>query len=136
MDLKWPWKEFPQDIHTWGVCKEDFEKALLLLEQSLMIGMVVDKEEHKKNVFEFLDKVKKPVEPKETITIEEFKNLIPNDSPDRKQASGRFAINGEVHKKQCEDLKVGDKVFFFDIEYLEESGVDVDITIVQAKLVE
>lgn len=137
MNLKWPWKEFPMNISTWGKCKKQFEKALSLLEQSLIMGTLTNAEEYKKGLFKFLDEVREPVEPNETITVEGFKNLVPNDSPDRKQVYGNFAMGGEAHKKQCENLKVGDKVFFLKIKPdVKHPDVDTNVDIVMAKVVE
>lgn len=56
-----------------------------------------------------------------TITIDEFKNLVAADSPERVKSStkisGRFGISLKSQKKQCENLKVGDKVFFLNAIY-------------------
>jgi len=74
-----------------------------------------------------------------TISIEEFRNLIGADSPDRKKPYGKFGLNSVVQKKQCENLKVGDKVFFLDATYtgLSEKGVpQVDIVVTMARIVE
>lgn len=74
---------------------------------------------------------------RETITIREFRNLVTNDSPDRKHVYGKFAMPMEAHKKQCENLKIGDKVFFFEMQpNLAHSELEVDIRIVQAEVVE
>lgn len=75
----------------------------------------------------------------ETITIEKFKNLVPIDSPDRKEAFGLFAIKEKVHKKQCGNLKVGDMVFYLDSKDAgigEKDIPQVDLTIVQASVVD
>lgn len=75
----------------------------------------------------------------ETITIKKFKSLVPADSPDRKEAYGLFAISEKSLRKQCENLKVGDTVFYFDTKDngVGDDGIpQVDITIVQAIVVE
>lgn len=75
----------------------------------------------------------------ETITIKEFKGLIAVDSPSRTEAYGLFAISEKSQKKQCENLKVGDTVFFLDTEDAgvgEDNIPQVDVTIVQAMVEE
>lgn len=75
----------------------------------------------------------------ETITIDKFKKLTPIDSPDRKEACGLFAINEEKHKEQCENVKVGDTVFYLDsnVAGVGENDIpQVDLIIVQAMIVD
>lgn len=73
----------------------------------------------------------------QTITIDEFKKLKPNDSPDRKQAYGNFAISTKAHRNQCENLEVGDKVFYINIQpdLSDPAAVDADINLVEAIVV-
>lgn len=61
----------------------------------------------------FLEKVQEPVEPTETISIEEFRNLPCHGTLEVFEKGGG-TIGEEAHKKQCESVKVGDKVFFFE----------------------
>lgn len=75
----------------------------------------------------------------ETITIDEFKSLVPADSLDRVEPYGKFGISVKSQEKQCENLKVGDAVFYFDTKDtgIGEDGIpQVDITITQARVVE
>lgn len=72
-----------------------------------------------------------------TITIEEFRNLPTR--PTSMEPFGRFAINEKVQKKQCENLKVGDTVFFMDTKDKGkgDDGIpQIDITLTQAEVVE
>lgn len=74
-----------------------------------------------------------------TITIEEFKNLVAADSPDRVEPYGKFGISLKSQTKQCENLKVGDTVFFLNAVYKglgEDNIPELDITIQQATVVE
>lgn len=75
----------------------------------------------------------------ETITIEQFKRLEAADSPDRIQPYGKFGISMKSQKKQCENLKVGDTVFFLDATYKglgEDNIPQVDLVITQAQIAE
>lgn len=75
----------------------------------------------------------------ETITMDEFKALVPIDSPDREEAFGLFAISEKGHKNQCENLKVGDTVFYLDSNEAgvsEVAPLQVDLTIIQATVVD
>jgi len=78
----------------------------------------------------------------ETITIEEFKKLGSIPEVDRMESPRfgfRFAMNKEVYKKQCENLKVGDTVFFLNAVYKglgKDNRPELDMTVTQAMLVE
>ena len=75
----------------------------------------------------------------ETITIEEFKNLVPADSLDRVGLSGKFGISLKLQTKQCENPKVGDTVFFLSAVYKglgEDNVPECNMTLTQARLVE
>lgn len=76
-------------------------------------------------------------EPKETTTIEEFKNLPCRATPEAIKG-GRLGLGEEGHRKQCENLKVGDKVFFLKTKVDGEvkEGVDLNLELVMAKVVE
>lgn len=69
------------------------------------------------------------------ITIEEFKNLIPSNSPDRKSPYGAFAIE-RSHTKQCENLEIGDTVFYLVLSpKLDDPDCVTEGTIVQAEVI-
>jgi len=75
----------------------------------------------------------------ETITIEEFKNLVSADSPDRVEPYGKFGISLKSQIKQCENLRVGDTVFFLDATYKglgDDSVPQVDMVITQATVID
>lgn len=134
MNLKWPWNEFPKNQETWEKCKEQFEEALMLLLEALW---PIDKKVYIEKIIAFIDKVKESEEPKETITIEEFKNL-PLHITEEAIKGGRIALGEKGHRRQCENLKVGDKVFFFKTEVDGEvrEGVELGLELVVAKVVE
>jgi len=76
----------------------------------------------------------------ETITIEEFKELRATPDVSRIGTFGcRFTSGNRTQKKQCENLKVGDTVFFLNAVY-EGLGADgkpqLDMTVKQATVVE
>lgn len=74
----------------------------------------------------------------QTITIDEFRKLVAADSVDRMEPYGRFGISLTSQKKQCENLKVGDTVFFLDATYkgLSTDNIpQVDVILTQAKVV-
>jgi len=68
---------------------------------------------------------------REIITIEEFKKLVPFNSPGSKHF-GDFAM--EDHKKQCEDILVGGKVHFFRYQYHSKTSNTIDI--IEAEVVD
>ena len=78
------------------------------------------------------------------MTIEEFKNMktraqVLEEAKDKgvklSLYTGKTQLSEEAHKKQCENLKVGDTVFFLvtkDMGKGEEDGLPrVDVTITQ-----
>jgi hypothetical protein len=75
----------------------------------------------------------------ETITIDEFKKLKTREDKDSTQISGLFAISEKAQRGQCENLKVGDTVFYLrssDAGISEEGVPHVDIAIIQAIVVD
>jgi len=139
MNLKWPWKEFPENQESWNECKRQMEEAIRKLQSCMFLGTFKDVTGLKEGIREFFIKVLESVEVKDTITIDEFKKLVPADSPDRVEPYGKFGISLKSQKKQCENLKVGDTVFFLNATYkgLDDNNVpQVDIIITQAKVVE
>jgi len=75
-----------------------------------------------------------------TITLDEFKKLVPMDDHQKrvedKQVYGKFGISARVQEAQCEDLKVGKTVFYFEsAPDLNDPDVGVEILLVQANVV-
>lgn len=136
MKLKWPWREFPRDEIAWEECQRQMEKVIWKLKSSLFLGTLTDVEKYRSQVLEFLERVEEPVGLTKTITISEFKNLVIRTKS--LDLFGLFAINEKAHKKQCENLKVGDKVFYLEIK---NNGIvnripQIDVIIMQASVVE
>lgn len=74
-----------------------------------------------------------------TITIYEFINLSTAGAPSRTEAFGRFALNEKVHKKQCENLKIGGTVFFMETEDRgvgEDGRPEISVTLVPAIVID
>lgn len=74
-----------------------------------------------------------------TISIKEFKNLSTRGAPNRTEAFGRFALNERVQKKQCENLKVDDVVFFMEMEDRgigEDGRSEINVAIVSATVID
>lgn len=96
-------------------------KSLLLIVSGFGLGKLINGKKEEKG---------------KSITVKEFRSLISSASPDRKTAYGRFAINEKVQKMMCENLKVGDKVFFFEIgPDLKHPDVKTNVVLTQATVV-
>jgi hypothetical protein len=73
-----------------------------------------------------------------TIKINEFKNLkLSKDDPQRYCNSkvGDKFVWGAIHKKQCKNLKVGNKVFYLEVTGIHKNPPQIDITIKQSILI-
>jgi len=69
---------------------------------------------------------------KDTITIDEFKNLIPCDRT--RHRFGRFGLSYKKHVAQCRNLKLGDSVAFLEVRPdLEYSGPIKNAARIQVK---
>jgi len=89
---------------------------------------------------------------KETISIEKFRKLHTRvEALSEAKASGKkkfmvqdllgdFALTRETHSKQCENLKVGDIVFFLrglpPASFEQNPSVEIHAKIVMARVVE
>jgi len=79
-----------------------------------------------------------------TISIDEFRNLLHVNDPERVEKKifyGNFAIGKEVQEKQCENLKIGDTVFYLRVSPVDTSvrkdGIpEINVVLTQATVVE
>lgn len=53
-----------------------------------------------------------------TITLDEFKNLVPIDNPDGYVKLGKFAFRKTIHELMVKNSQVGDKVFYHETTLL------------------
>jgi len=83
------------------------------------------------------DKLDALIGRREKITIDKFRNLVPVDSPDRNQLYGAIALETKKQKKMCENLKVGDVVWYFMVmPKLDDPNDVTEIALTEADVVE
>lgn len=55
-----------------------------------------------------------------TITLEEFKNLVPIDNPDGFVPIGKFAFRKTTHEFMVKNSLIGDKVFYHETTFIPD----------------